>query len=385
MNILILNYEYPPLGGGAGIVTENLAKSFVAKGHCVFIVTTWFNGEPEYFAEGNLTIVRLRSKRKYTFQSNPIEMYSWIRYAKAFFDAFNEDIHFDVCLANFTLPGGEVAIYLKKKWNLPFIILSHGHDIPWFSPRQMFIWHSLFYFKLKTILKTSTYNVLLSEQLKKCADLFLGKQYHSKNIVIPNGFTFQNFRTAFKGEEKEMRLLFVGRMVEQKDPLLALKVFSILRKKGLPVRMKMIGDGKLKQTLENWIRHYQVEHIELTGKISQSQVLREMEEAHLLLAPSREEGMSLAVLEALSRGMYVLATQISGNTDVIFEGINGHFIVKREVEEIANLVKDFYQEKFLKGYHYPDYYLENFSNSFSWENAAEKYLQLFRKASTSEG
>ncbi|MBX7226476.1 MAG: glycosyltransferase family 4 protein [Chitinophagales bacterium] len=385
MNILILNYEYPPLGGGAGIVTENLANSFALAGHKVFIVTTWFNGEPEYFAEGNITIVRLRSKRKYTFQSNPIEMYSWIRHSKAYFDAFTEDIRFDICLSNFTLPGGEVAIYLKKKWNLPYIILSHGHDIPWFSPRQMFIWHSVFYFKLKHLLKASLYNVLLSEELKRRADGFLGSKYTSKNVVIPNGFTFQNFRTSFEDAGKELQLLFVGRMVEQKDPLLALKVFSLLRKMGLPVRMKMIGDGKLKPMLENWIRHYQIEHIELTGKISQSQVLREMEEAHLLLAPSREEGMSLAVLEALSRGMYVLATQISGNTDVIFEGINGHFIVKREVEEIANLVKDFYYEKFLKGYRYPDYYLENFSNSFSWVSAAEKYLQLFRKASTNEG
>ena len=78
MNILILNYEYPPLGGGAGIVTQQLAELLAIQDDKVVVLTTWFSGEPEFHIEGNLTIIRLRSKRKFTYQSNPLEMLSWM-------------------------------------------------------------------------------------------------------------------------------------------------------------------------------------------------------------------------------------------------------------------------------------------------------------------
>ena len=97
MKILILNYEYPPLGGGAGIVTKHLAEEFAKMNHAVVVVTTWFYGEPEYYTNNNITIVRLKSRRNNTYQSNPLEMLSWIRYALNYFkNQPKSDLAFDI-------------------------------------------------------------------------------------------------------------------------------------------------------------------------------------------------------------------------------------------------------------------------------------------------
>lgn len=68
----------------------------------------------EYHSENNLTIIRVKSLRKQTFQSNPFEMYDWLKKAKQYAAIYFKENQFDVCLANFTLPGGAVAHFLQK-------------------------------------------------------------------------------------------------------------------------------------------------------------------------------------------------------------------------------------------------------------------------------
>lgn len=379
MRILILNYEYPPLGGGAGIVSQHLAREFSAKEHSVTVLTTWFEGEPEFHTEQNLSIIRLQACRKHAYQSNPYEMYDWMRKARNYAKTHFQRGQFDVCLANFTLPGGAVAAYLKEHFGLPYLILSHGHDVPWFSPKQMFFWHLAFHRYIRNIMLGSAYNILLTDQLKEIADKFIGRRQADKNRVIPNGVLPYSLRKGFDARDGVITALFVGRLVDQKDPLTVVKAFHLLQGR-VPVQLKIIGDGLLKQEIEDYIATHQLRDIEVFGKISQSRVMEEYTKAHLLLAPSREEAMSLSVLEAVSCGIYVIATRVSGNKEVILDEVNGNFVSYGDAEEIAEKIKRFYEEKFLKNYAYPEFVNQYMQEHYSWTNSAEKYLKLFRKS-----
>ena len=379
LNILILNYEYPPLGGGAGIVSQHLANEFVTKGHSLTVLTTWFAGEPEYYSENNLKIIRLRSKRKLTYQSDPFEMYDWIKKTKKYaLQHFNHK-QFDICLANFTLPGGAVAYFLRQKINLPYIIVSHGHDIPWFSPRQMFFWHLIFFPYIRFLMQKSAFNVVLTKQLKINADLFIGNKIAIKNKIIPNGVLPFTLRNGFNANDKIIKALFVGRLVDQKDPISVLKALKQLQQSNIPIHLKIIGDGELKNEIEEFISKNNLKNIELLGKISQSSVIDEYSKAHILLAPSREEAMSLSVLEGVSAGLYVFATKISGNKDIIIDKINGNFVEFNNVDSITRNVTNFYFEKFLTNYQYPTLMIEYLQKKYSWEMAANKYLNLFNE------
>lgn len=378
MRILILNYEYPPLGGGAGIVTRHLAERFAMQGHKVHVVTAWFPGEPEFVSDGNLSIMRLPSLRKHTYKSNPLEMLSWARHALRYFKQMPTDTMFDICLANFTLPGGVVAKYIAKKWDIPYVILSHGHDIPWFAPRQMLLWHLLCYGWIKSIMANAHKTILLNDELKKTANRFTGKHLAEKNIVIPNGLLLEKFKTGFNEPDGIMEILFVGRMVDQKDPLTFVKVCRMINKMGLPVRFTMIGDGPLKESVEKQVLKWNINNIEILGQVSHYQVLKTYEKSHVLISPSREEAMSLVILEAVSRGLYTISTKVGSSEALIQPDVNGDFVDFGDADQITQKIAAFYFEKFTQGYQYPQDMIDFLHNEYSWDSVVERYLRLFK-------
>jgi glycosyltransferase involved in cell wall biosynthesis len=159
-----------------------------------------------------------------------------------------------------------------------------------------------------------------------------------------------------------------------------IKAFQKLQEKNIPIHLTIIGDGILKDEIEKYISNHKIVNIELLGKISQSQVMEEYSKAHILIAPSREEAMSISVLEAVSCGLYVLATRISGNIDVLLENVNGNFVEYGNAENIASKICSFYNEKFLHNYQYPDLMMKFILQNYSWEITAEKYCSYLSKA-----
>mgnify|MGYP000965516596 FL=1 len=199
-------------------------------------------------------------------------------------------------------------------------------------------------------------------------------------MVMPNGLLPTHIRRGFQQSVKSIKIVFAGRLVTQKNPLSILQAHLILEKQNIPVHLKIIGDGVLKQELENFVSINKLSHIEFSGKISHSQVMDELTKAHILVAPSREEAMSLVVLEAISCGVYVIATAISRNNELIEEGVNGDFVAYDQPTQIAQKISAFYNDKFLKDYQYPSLVLQNLYQNYSWKNTAEKYLSLFSAA-----
>lgn len=376
LHILILNYEYPPLGGGAGIVSKHLAEEFVRCGNKVTVLTTWYAGEPTYVSEKNLTIIRLESKRKKTYQSNPIEMFDWIIKAKKYIKntLINKNT-FAVCLANFALPGGEVALYIKKKYAIPYIILSHGHDIPWAFPKKMFIWHLLTYYKIKKICTQSSYNILLSDEIKKMADKLIDNK--EKNVVFFNGLHIDKPKKIL--HDNTLKIVFVGRLVQQKNPMLFLEILKKLATSNIPYEAKIVGDGELKNKLQEYAIRHKIANIAFCGKVSHAEVLTTLDNSNLLISTSESEGMSMAILEALAAGVYVIASNVSGNDTMIIENTNGHIVLNYNADEFAEKIKDFYFQKLTKKYTYPENYTALLHNQFSWKKIAQQYLQLFYK------
>lgn len=272
MRILMLNYEYPPLGGGAGNITKNISQNLAQNGNQVVVVTAWYNNLPERDEQfPNLEIIRIKSKRKHLYHSNPIEMYSWMKLTYKFLEEYLKTHDFDICLANFSIPGGYVALKIKKEFNIPYCVLSHGHDIPWFYKRQMFFYHLILYFVIKSICKQSSRNFVQTDFMKQNIDNFLGKKLFYKNIIIPNGVEF--FENIISERENEpFTVIFVGRFVQQKDPFTLLKALKKLKRMDIPFKLLMVGDGPLRNKMEKFVDKNGLFNTTFTGWIPQEQV-----------------------------------------------------------------------------------------------------------------
>ena len=106
MRLLVLNYEYPPIGGGAGNATWFLCREWGRQGHCVDIITTWFAGLEETLKESELvTVYRVKSLRKKSEQSNPFEMMSYVLKGHARSLELLRKNRYDRIIAFFSIPS----------------------------------------------------------------------------------------------------------------------------------------------------------------------------------------------------------------------------------------------------------------------------------------
>jgi glycosyltransferase involved in cell wall biosynthesis len=380
MKLLVLSYEYPPIGGGGGIICRNISENLARQGNEVTVLTTAppsaSNPEPaacnpvrparpggqhpatpsdrlvragstRHQAPGNPLILRLSSKRKNTFQSNPVEMLSWIQTTKKFIEDTPGFVDFDICMAHFVLPGGEVAYWLKKKYGLPYVLISHGHEIPWVHPRQMLFLHIGAYFRLKKVCKHSALNFVQTAKMKANIDRFMGKKYPYKNVVVPNGVDPVKYHPAPGKRPQKLRILFTGRLVIQKDPMTFLKALRIFGRYTRNFEVHILGNGHLREKMERYVRKQGLtSYVKFPGKVSDTEMVPEYQAAHLMVAPSLNEGMSIAALEALSCGVYLMATRASGFEDMIQEGVNGEFIPFRNPPALAEQMVKFYKNRF---------------------------------------
>jgi len=185
MRLLVLNYEYVPVGGKSGIITKEIAEALLNRGHKISIVTTWYDGEPENYRDGDLHLIRVRSRRKNKSTSNPLEMLSWISKSKKFLEDHLKTEKYDLCIANFALPGGEVAYSMKLLYKLPYVVITYGYDIPWLFPEKMMWYHAVTYHWIRKICLQSEQNYVPSLDMKSNMDSFLGNKFSNKNKFIP--------------------------------------------------------------------------------------------------------------------------------------------------------------------------------------------------------
>lgn len=376
MRLLILNYEYPPLGGGAGMVTQHLARELVALDCTTTIITTWMPGLLEKEEQGGLTIIRLKSKRRNNYSSNPFEMLSWMQHTKKYL--LQHGAPYDICLANFMLPGGGVALWLQKKWGIPYVVLSHGHDIPWAFPRQMFLWHVLCFPVLKSIAHRASHIVVLTDELKKIADRFTGASQTDKIVLIPNGMHTPVLpKKSFDGG---MEVVYGGRLVAQKDPFTFLEAVKRLQQQGFnPFRVTIIGDGERRAAMEQYIEKNELKGITFTGKIPHPEVMAIFRRAHVLVSTSVYEAMSLTMLEALSEGMYVLSTPVTGTEGYILEDVSGNYIPFGHAAELATAIIKYHEEKYQQQYELPVARIVEQPGFHHWQSIAERYQILFKE------
>jgi glycosyltransferase involved in cell wall biosynthesis len=380
MKILVLNYEYPPLGGGAGQISKSISEGLALLGHDITVLTTWHKDLEDNEILNNVKIIRLRSKRKFVYRSNPFEMTSWIFHAKRFLKNHLKTENYDLVFANFALPGGEVAYSVKLKYRIPYVIISHGHDIPWFAPEQMLWYHIFTYHWIRTIVTNSEMNFVQSNEMKTNIDRFTGFRIKDRNKIIYNGWDSSVFKSDYSKRDKEFTILFPGRLVKQKDPFTFLRALKILKNNNYKFKAHILGDGPLRKKMEQYVKNHSLtDFVEFKGWLSREEMLNEYQSGSLTVLPSLAEGMSMATLEALACGQYVITTRVSNNETLIKPGKNGDFIHKKDYEMLAGLIGKFYHKKFEQGYLIEEKKLKKYHELYEWDGIVKQYETYFNQ------
>lgn len=171
-------------------------------------------------------------------------------------------------------------------------------------------------------------------QSEGARDFFkIGKK--QKAIVIHNSVTVPQEKYPI-AEERDKRIVTVGRLHPQKNPHLLIDAFAMIASKYPDITLEFYGDGELKNELQA-----QIDSIGLHERIylnpSRKDLFDCIRTARLFVLPSDFEGMPNALMEAMSLGLPCISTDCrpGGARTLIEDGINGYIVPVRDVDAMA--------------------------------------------------
>lgn len=370
MKILIVSHEYPPVGGGGANACINLAREYVAAGHKVTVLTVWYEGLENSECIDGVNIIRVRSKRKYLDHCSFTEMFDYLLKAFAQINSIVKSERYNVCQVFFAIPSGPIGYYLKKRYDIPYVIRFGGGDIPGAQKRFKYIYKILTPF-IKVIWRNAEYLVANSEELKRKALAF----YAKRDVQIITNGVDENIFSPDEADKRRDRieLLFVSRLIEGKGLQYVIpklnEVKAIVNKE---IHLTIVGEGPYRNELEKITLDSNADAIvSFCGFKKKEDLIPYYQNADVFILPSLSEGMPNVVLEAMASGLPVVMTPCGGSKELIDD--NGFIVdIKDFCTPIIQLCKD---EKLRvsmgkKG-------RERVRKYFSWGEKASEYLNLF--------
>ena len=374
MRILLINSEYPPIGGGAGNASANLARCLVELGHEVTVLTARFGDFPPVEILNGVTIHRIPAMRRRQDRSTAIEQLAFITSASFHSLGLMRRFKPNATLAFFGVPSGAVAWLLKKLFRTPYIVSLRGGDVPGFRPYDFKTFHKMVGPFLRVIWHQADSVIANSNGLR---DLALAFDPSIEIPIIPNGVDGNQYRNESR-DWAPARLFSVGRIVHQKGLDLGLRALAQL--KDLDWHWNIAGDGPQLDALKSLTNELELsDRVTFLGWQSRAELTQWYHRSNLFLFPSRHEGMPNAVLEAMSSGLPVVATRIAGSEELVLDGETGLLVTTESVTELRDSLRIALTDSTLREKMGTASRL-HVEQNYTWQKVAEQY-QLALKQS----
>jgi glycosyltransferase involved in cell wall biosynthesis len=187
--------------------------------------------------------------------------------------------------------------------------------------------------KLRDAYKGAVRNFFVSAANLKLNDLMLGITLGNTEVVFNPCKVRGNNRPAWPSTSNDLRVGLVGRIeFLHKGYDLLLELASMTQWRTSRVIFQVYGNGPHTSIMESIINERQLANVRMMGSVSD--VLQVWSENHALLMPSRMEGMSLSLIEAMWCGRMPIVTAVGGATDLVKDGVNGFVAVSATVGSI---------------------------------------------------
>jgi len=331
MRILVLIHEFPPIGGGGGRVAQDLCRGFSRDGHEVKVLSADLKGIQDDYRELGFTVERIPSIRREAYRADLRAMFGFT--LNGFWEARKIIKYWqpDLIHVHFAVPAGPIAWLLSKIYRIPYVLTTHLGDVPGGAPEKTERWFRWIFPITPLIWEGAARVVAVSEHTRK-----LALKHYSVNIdVIPNGVDTAQFTPGKITCNEIPRIVFAGRLMEQKNPLLLVRILARLRH--LSWICVMLGDGPLRSEVEELIIQHQLgDRISLEGWVNPEIVLQEFAQSDILLMPSRSEGLPVVGVQALASGLVIVASKVGGFMDLVDEGKNGYLLDPDDEDSFVN-------------------------------------------------
>ena len=372
MKILMLNYEFPPIGGGAANAHLRILQQYAEKDDLQVDVLT-SGPKPgivtEEFSE-NIKIYKVGIHKKHLHFWRKIEIIEWLVKTRSNYFRLLRENDYDLAHAISGFPTGWLCY--RTAGRLPYIISLRGSDVPGRNVRLQ-LEYKLLAPVFRAIWRNAAALAACSEGLKQRARNFMPA---ATIDVIPNGVELDRFYPAQGGEEPEtLRLLTVGRLSATKRIDMLIDAVDILHKEGGELCFTIAGGGRLEHQLREAVSGRDLCGIvKIAGRVDPEKMPQLYRDSDIFISASLQEGMSNAMLEAMASGLPIVTTRCEGLEELI-DG-NGLIVEQDNSEKIVKAIKQLTDDS--RFYKKMAVAARSRAGQFSWPNVAEQYIRIYR-------
>jgi len=377
LNLLMLNFEFPPIGGGAGYALLAILKQYANRNDMRVDVLTSApplgGKQPGTFVEEfscNITICKIGLHKKDLHFWRKTEVIEWLVKAQFYYRKLLRENNYDLVHAFFGFPTAYLCYRSAKK--LPYIISLRGSDVPGQHARLKLDYKILGPLLFKPIWRNAALLVACSEGLKMRALRFMP----SASIdVIPNGVDLERFSPAENTKSPDvLRLLTVGRLSVTKRVEMLIDTVNILNKDGYNVHFTIVGGGQLEQQIRHIVADAKLSDIiDITGRIEAEMMPQVYRQNDIFISATMQEGMSNAMLEAMASGLPIVTTRCEGVEELIKD--NGFIVETAQAKQIADAIKQLADDR--QTHKKMSAAARQQAEKFSWSSVAERYLKIY--------
>ena len=380
LNILVINYEYPPVGGGGGYICRNVVEELVNMGHQITVLTSKYKNLPLQENVNGVAIYRVPvlCRNKQDTASLP----SMLSFVPACILKANELFKansFDVINTHFAIPSGPAGHYLSKKYNIPNVLDLYGGDV--YDPTKFLSPHKTPALKqtVRKMMSSAQRVISDSNDIKNHAIRHYGIE--KEIVIIPPGVAPYNGPLKTRKElglpEDKLILTTLGRLVTRKNNVELIKILHTIKEQ-VDCHLIIMGEGEDRLNIQREIDNLNLnEYVTLMGRVGDEK-FQIMTASDVYVSTATHEGFGLVFLEAMESGLPIICYNNGGQIDFLNDRDTGFIVNLGEVETFTNklieLLKNHQMRKEVSSYN------KNYVKEFYIRKGAEKHLTVYLTA-----
>lgn len=379
MRILFCNYEYPPLGGGGGVVMAALARQ-LAKKHEITVLTSRAGDLPSMSIDEGVRVIRVPVFfRKELAVANFPSMFAYLPSGFLRGIPLMRKGAFDVINTHFVVPTGPLGHALARTHRIPNVLSVHGGDL--FDPSKASSPHR--HAPMRAAVRW----------LLRAADAVVGQSQdtvrHVKDIygvdrathLIPLGIERPPMartpdRAALGLPPDAFVLVTIGRLVARKATTQLVDILAASKLEN--TYLLIVGSGPDAGAIRERAQTLGLaDRVRLLGQVSEAEKYAALQASDVFVTTSQHEGFGLVFLEAMAQGLPIVCYDRGGQIDFLATGETGEVVHLNDQEGFKNALLRLHVDPAMRR-RYGQQNLERVEQFFI-DTCAARYEQVFEE------
>jgi glycosyltransferase involved in cell wall biosynthesis len=341
MRILFCNYEYPPLGGGGGVVMAAMARE-LARRHDVTVLTSKAADLPAEHDDGGVRVVRVPVWfRRGLATANLASMAAYLPMGFLRGLSLGRRQAFDVVNTHFVVPTGPLGHALARRMHVPNVLSVHGGDLYDPSKRMSPHRHAALRGVVAALLRRA--DAVVAQSRDTAANVLQIYGVARALDLVPLGIErppagIRGSRAEFGIPEHAFVMVTIGRVVARKAAPQLVRALAAL---GADAHLVIVGDGPELAAVRRIAGELGVAaRTHCLGFVDEPTKHRALSISDVFVSTSQHEGFGLVFLEAMAYGLPVVCYDRGGQVDFLSTPATGAVVRLNDLDAFTAAVQE---------------------------------------------